>query len=140
MRKLFLALLGLFLLASPAAAVELGCTPFHGTSAASNNSTLVATGQQTLCGLQIENTTGTVYYFRMYDLAVAPTCSSATGAVHSWPIPASTSVAGIAIPMGPNGEKFLAGIGFCVTAGGSDTDNTSAATGVYWNGSYRRPQ
>lgn len=115
-----------------------GCTPFHGTSAASTNSTAVkAAAAGTLCSLQLVNTTGTIYFFRMYDLAAAPTCSSATGAVHSWPIPASASGAGVAIPIGPYGEAFANGIGFCITGGGADTDNTNAAVGVYYNGSYK---
>lgn len=134
-RKLaFIAAL-LLVSAIPAVADD-GCTPFHGTSAASTNATSVKASRATLCTLQIVNTTATIYYFRMYDLATAPTCSSATGAVHSWPVPASTTGGGISIPLAPYGENFAAGLAFCVTGGGGDTDNTNAATGVYWNGSY----
>lgn len=116
------------------------CTPFHGTSAASTNATNIKNGPGVLCSIQIINTGASLGYFRMYNLATAPTCSSATGAVHSWPIPdsAGANAAGQAvIDLGAYGEAFTTGISFCVTGGGSDTDNTNTITGIYWNGSYK---
>ena len=122
-----------------AAATTGGCTPYHlsGGTAASTNSTSVKGSAGTLCSLTAINTTATVYYLRMYNLSSAPTCSSATGAVHTYPIPASATGAGLTIPLGAFGEAYGTGIGFCVTGGGSDTDNTSAATGVYIEASYK---
>src|SRR5882757_6433074 len=109
-------------------------TPYHlpGGSAATTNSTLIATGPRTLYSVTVINLNATVYYLRLYDLAVAPTASSATGATHSYPIPASTTGAGIQIPFGP-GEGYINGLGFVITGGGADTDATVAATGVYVN-------
>jgi hypothetical protein len=122
-----------------AAATTGGCTPYHlaGGTAASTNSTNIKASAGTLCHLVAINTTATLYYLRLYNLASAPTCSSATGAVHTYPIPASTTGAGFTIPIGAFGEAYSTGIGFCVTGGGSDTDNTSAATGIYIEGSYK---
>lgn len=117
-----------------------GCTPYHlpGGSGASNNATAIkASAGATLCSMQVENTTATIYYLRLYDTASSPTCSSATGAVGSWPIPASTLTGGISLNLGPYGLAFANGIGFCITGGGADTDNTNAATGVWLNASYK---
>lgn len=118
---------------SPSATV--GCTPYHlaGGTAASTNATNIKASPGSLCHITAINTTVTTYYLRLYNLAVAPTCSSATGATHSYPILPS---GGVNIPL-PLGELYTAGIGFCVTGGGSDTDNTAAATGVYIEGSYK---
>lgn len=77
------------------------------------------------------NTTATLAYLRLYNLASAPTCSSATGFVESIPIPASTSGAGFSESMAPFGQAFATGIGFCVTGGGSSTDNTNAGAAIY---------
>lgn len=110
------------------------------TSAATTNATICKASPGNVYGYSLMNTTATVYYLRMYNLAVPPTCSSATGFVESIPIPASTSGAGVQ-RVEPNGQSLsntsgtstatAAGIGFCLTAGGSSTDNSSAATGVY---------
>lgn len=122
-------------LTTPVPGASGSCTPYHlaGGTAASTNSTNIKASAGTLCHLTAINTTVTTYYLRMYNLAAAPTCSSATGAVHTYPVLPS---GGINIPL-PVGETYSAGIGFCVTGGGSDTDNTNAATGVYIEASYR---
>ncbi len=100
-------------------------------SAASNNSTLVATGSRTLFAIpSIINTTATVYYLRLYNTAAAPVCSSATGEVLSIPVPADASGAGIVPNLGPFGVSFPLGLGFCITGGGAANDNGAAATGV----------
>jgi hypothetical protein len=125
--------------ASFASATTGGCTPYHlaGGTAATTNSTLIITGTHTLCSLSATNTTATVVYLRVYDQAAAPTCSSATGAVHTYPIPANTAVGGINIPVGTFGEAATLGWGYCVTGGAADTDNTAAVTGIFINGSYK---
>lgn len=100
------------------------------TSAASTNSTSVKGSAGNVYGYSIINTTATLYYLRMYNSSSAPTCSSATGFVETIPIPASSTGAGVERwPHVPQG--FTTGIGFCLTGGGSSTDNTNAATGVY---------
>ena len=100
------------------------------TTAASTNATLVVATPGNVYQYSLINTTATIYYLRMYNLAAAPTCSSATGFVETIPIPASTSGAGIQ-RMQELGQSFTTGIAFCVTGGGSSTDNTNAATGLY---------
>lgn len=122
-------------LVTPVPASSGSCTPYHlaGGTAASTNATSVKASAGTLCHLAAINTTVTTYYLRLYNLATAPTCSSATGAVHTYPVLPS---GGINIPL-PVGETYSTGIAFCVTGGGGDTDNTNAATGVYIEASYR---
>jgi hypothetical protein len=99
-------------------------------SAASTNATSCKASAGNFYGVRAVNTTATLYYLRLYNLSTSPTCSSATGFIESIPIPASTTGAGIMavlpIPIG-----YGTGIAFCFTGGGSSTDNTNAATGVY---------
>lgn len=107
-------------------------TLHYATSAASTNATNIKASAGTVSVISVVNTTATIYYLRMYNLASAPTCSSATGFVHTIPVPASTSGAGIVIPIAVP-HAYTTGIGYCLTGGGSSTDNTNAATGVYIN-------
>lgn len=115
-----------------------GCTPYHlsGGTTASTNSTLIKNAAGTLCGITAISTSATLAYLKVYNLASAPTCSSATGIVHVYPIPASATGAGVRITTAP-GEAYGTGIGFCVTGGGTDTDNTNAPTGIFIEGSYK---
>lgn len=99
------------------------------SSAASTNATSVKAGPGNVYTIRMVNTTATLYYLRMYNLATAPTCSSATGFVETIPIPASATGAGIAITQYPQG--YTTGIAFCLTGGPGSTDNTNAATGVF---------
>jgi hypothetical protein len=102
-------------------------TPYYLTSAASTNSSLVKNAPGSLYYIHVTNTTSTTYYLRLYNLASAPTCSSATGFIESIPV-FGTSVNGRTLKLG---VTFGTGIGFCLTGGGSSTDNTNAAVGVY---------
>lgn len=120
-----------------AAATTGGCTPSGLTTAASTNATSVKASAGTFCGGIAINTTATVYYLRLYNLAAAPTCSSATGFVTTIPIPASATGAGTLLSFGTYGAAFTTGIAYCVTGGGSSTDNTNAATGVYLSYAYK---
>jgi len=99
-------------------------------SAASTNATNCKAAPGTFFGVRAINTTATLYYLRMYNLAAAPTCSSATGFIESIPVPASTSGAGL-MAVSPIGIYYSAGISFCFTGGSGSTDNTNAATGVF---------
>lgn len=114
-----------------------GCTPYGYQSAATNNATSIATGARTLCGLTAINTTGALQYLRLYNLSGAPTCSSATGFLYTVPIPASTTGAGVAIPLGTFGQAFGTGLAFCLTGGPSSTDNTNATTGIFVIASFK---
>jgi hypothetical protein len=100
-------------------------------SAASTNATNCKNAAGLIYGLEVVNTTSTIYYLRLYNLSTSPTCSSATGFIRTVPIPhASGAGAGIA-NFYTVGETYGTGIGFCLTAGGSSTDNSSAAVGVF---------
>lgn len=100
-------------------------------SAASTNATNCKGAAGLLYGVEVINTTSTIYYLRLYNLSSAPTCSSATGFIRTIPVPhGSGAGAGIA-NFYTVGETYGTGIGFCLTGGGSSTDNTNAATGVY---------
>jgi len=101
----------------------------YAAAAASTNATSVEASSGTVYHYSLTNTTSTIYYLRMYNLASAPTCSSATGFVESIPIPANTSGGGRERPMNI-GQAFTTGIAYCITGGASSTDNTNAATGV----------
>ena len=99
-------------------------------SAASTNSTNCKASAGNFYGVRAVNTTATLYYLRLYNASGAPTCSSATGFIESIPIPASATGAGI-MAVVPLPINYTTGIAFCFTGGGSSTDNTNAATGVY---------
>lgn len=116
---------------------QTGDTPYFLTSAASTNSTSVKASAGRLMSLQLINTTATLYYLRLYNLGAGPTCSSATGFISSYPVPAATTGDGIVANFGPTGIAFGTGIAFCFTGGGSSTDNTNAATGVYIHLQYK---
>lgn len=111
-----------------------GATPYGLQSAASTNSTLVSTGAHTLVGINLASTSTTAMFLRFYDGSGAPTCSSATGFQRTIPIPPASSaglVGGFAVHVPVQGIKFTTGLSFCVTGGGSSTDNTNATTGGY---------
>lgn len=123
----------------PTPTVGTGCTPYHlsGGTAASTNSTNIKGSAGVVCVLSAINTTSTLYYLKVYNSASAPTCSSATDLTHVFPIPHNSGAGnGMIYPIALN-EVYSTGIGFCVTGGGGDTDNTNAATGVYIEGSYK---
>jgi len=121
---------------TPTANTTGGADTHYLTSAASTNATSVKASAGQVYLISIVNTTATLYYLRLYNLSSSPTCSSATGFVESIPIPASTSGAGIVRPS-PVGKAFGAGIAYCLTGGGSSTNNTNAATGVYLTIEYK---
>lgn len=101
------------------------------TSAASTNSTSVKGSAGNVYGISLINTTTTNYFLRMYNSSSAPTCSSATGFIETIPaLGAAANGGGISRPW-TVAQGYTTGIGFCLTGGGSSTDNTNAATGVY---------
>ena len=100
-------------------------------SVASTNSTLVVTGNVQIRALIAANTTVVIYWLKLYDTAVAPTCGTTLPVVFKMPIPfgASNAGGGFAIPI-PDGLQFKNGLGFCITANQADSDATVAATGL----------
>lgn len=114
-----------------------GATPYHFVTTASTNSqNIKAAAAGTLYTISAVNFSATASYLRIYDQAAAPTCSSATGAVHSYGIPASTSGAGISISIAV-GELYANGIGYCVTGASADTDNSNGQAGITINASFK---
>ena len=102
-------------------------------SAASNNSQLIGIpGPHLLLELTPTNSAATAMYVRLYDVAAPPTCSSATGEVALYVVPANT-VSMPPINLGELGATFQNGIGVCITGAFSLTDNTNAATGLAVN-------
>jgi hypothetical protein len=102
-------------------------------SAASTNATNCKASAGLLYGYDLVNTTTTIYYLRLYNASSAPTCSSATNFIRTIPVPpagAAGQAGGLARDIAV-GETYGTGLGFCLTGGGSSTDNTNAATGVY---------
>lgn len=102
-------------------------------SAASTNATSCKASAGNFYGFDIFNTTTTIYYLRLYNLATAPTCSSATGFIRSIPIPpaAAAGGAGGAVSNQGVGVNYGTGIAYCITGGSASTDNTNAATGIF---------
>ena len=101
------------------------------TSAASNNATNCKGGAGNVYMIHVTNTTTTNYYLRMYNSSTAPTCSSSTGFVETIPALGAAANGGVNGRADPTGQSYSTGISFCLTGGGSSTDNTAAATGVY---------
>jgi hypothetical protein len=113
----------------------VGCYVQSGTgTTASTNSTNCKGSAGNFYGFRAINTSTTIGYLRMYNASSAPTCSSSTNFIESIPIPPAVSagnaggvVQSVGIPLG----DYSNGIGFCVTGGGGNTDNTSAPAGIY---------
>ena len=105
-------------------------------AAASTNATNCKASAAGFIGLRAINVSNTKAYLRTYNLAVDPTCSSATGFVETIPIPADTAGSGGAgVIQAPSLTSILTsygtGFGYCVTGGGGNTDNTAPPAGVY---------
>lgn len=121
----------------PAAGPGWGAIPVHYLSANSNNSTNVKASAGTIYDVATINTTTTLYYLKLYNKAVAPTCGTDTPVwTMGVPFGNSNSGGGFIFPVSV-GILFLNGIGFCLTANAADNDNTSAATGLQINIAYQ---
>ena len=122
-----------------AANVTNACTLGKALSAASNNATNVKSSAGVLCSLNLFNTTTTVYYLKLYNTSSAPTCASDT-VLHTIPIPpasAAGEIGGVVPNLSVYAGAFSTGISYCLVANFADNDNTSAATGVLINYSYK---
>lgn len=145
MRKILLAVAMVLLSwvhAAPAqnyfCGTQICANPVHYLSAASNNSTNVKPAAGALYNIVAANTTATMYYLKLYDKATAPTCGTDIP-VHTIPI-SPTPASGTPPPFvldSTVGINFNSGIGFCLTGGIADADNTVAATGVAINFAFR---
>lgn len=107
--------------------------PKHYLSAASNNSTLVLGRPSLVKMIGVVNTTAAIYYLKLYNKVTAPTCGTDVP-VLTFAVPAlATGGPPILLTLG-DGLLFPSGVvGFCLTGGIADNDNTNAATGVTIN-------
>lgn len=105
-----------------------GWTPYHLLSANTTNATNVKSSPGSVGYIAVFNTTSTVFYFKLFDKASAPTLGTDVP-IHSFPVPSSSTGAGFVLPI-PAGINFVNGISFALTANQADNDTTAAATGV----------
>jgi hypothetical protein len=105
--------------------------PKHYLSTASTNCTLVQGGRTIVRNILPVNTTAVIYYLKLYDKLTAPVANSDTP-VLTIPVPVGTAAATVPV-FSVDGFSFLNGMGFCLTGGVADNDNTNAATGVAIN-------
>lgn len=96
------------------------------------NSTLVLAGNIWVNGGVVVNTTGTVYYLKLYNKATAPTCGTDTP-LWTLPIPYGQSSSGGGFVLPINQLQFPTGLGFCITSGIADNDTGSAVAGIVVN-------
>lgn len=122
-----------YVLASGAATATTtaGTSTCYFTSAASNNAQFCKASAGNLYEIHVTNTTSTNYFLRLYNATSAPTCSSATGFVETVPALGAAANGGVNGRINTPPQAFSTGIAFCLTGGGSSTDNSNAATGVY---------
>lgn len=99
-------------------------------SAANNNSTSIKASAGTLLSVTWLQTTTTLMDIRFYDVAVAPTCSSATSMKLNFVVQSNATSPGATIQLGPAGVAFTTGIGVCITGANANNDNTNAVTGL----------
>lgn len=104
-----------------------GLTFYFLQPTASDNHANIKNGAGNVYGISVTNNSATINYLRLYNAASGFNgCNSATNLQGQWAIPASTSGAGIVIPLGPYGMAFATGISICVTSGYATTDTTNA--------------
>lgn len=122
-----------YMLASGAATATTtaGTATCYITSGASTNATNCKASAGNLYEIHVTNTTTTNYFLRVYNLSSAPTCSSSSGFVETVPALGAAANGGVNGRINTPPQAYSTGIGFCLTGGGSSTDNTNAATGVY---------
>jgi hypothetical protein len=115
------------------AAAHAQSAPAGFLSTVSTNATLVKTGPVLLKAILPINTTGAVYYLKLYDKATQPVCGTD---VPKWriPVPFGASNSGGGIDHTDNGGlQFTNGLGFCLTSGIADNDTGNAAAGIAIN-------
>lgn len=113
-----------------------GATPFRLLSAATTNATSLKASAGKLMSLYVCNLNAAVRYLKFYNKASAPTVGTDTP-VLTYPIPASTTGAGVVVHLPPDGIAFGTGIAYATTTGVADADTGAvAANEVIVNGSY----
>jgi hypothetical protein len=135
MKRLFNLIVALALVASLGAAhaQSTQAQVYSYLSTASNNSTLIygAGPARVKWILPVNTNAATIYYLKLYNKATAPVCGTDTPYMRI-PLPQNNNGGG-ALPIGLDDAAFPLGVGFCLTGGLADNDNTNAATGVVLN-------
>lgn len=101
-----------------------GITPAKYISAATTNATSVKASAGKIHSIIAINTVGNIRYLKLYNRASAPTVGTDVP-IHTIPIPANVSGAGVAISFGDIGLAFSTGIAFAITANVADNDATA---------------
>jgi hypothetical protein len=113
-----------------------GATAFRLLSAASTNATSLKASAGKLMSLYACNLNAAVRYVKFYNKASAPTVGTDTP-ILTYPIPASTTGAGVVLHLASDGIAFSTGIAYATTTGVGDSDTGAvAANEVILNGSY----
>jgi hypothetical protein len=99
-----------------------GATVAKILSAATTNATSVKATPGRVVGYHLTNTTAAIKYFRLYNLAVAPTVGT-SAPLSVIPISANSS----AIYSIPGGIAFATGISYAITGAAADLDATAVA-------------
>jgi hypothetical protein len=103
-----------------------GASSYHLVAANTTNATSVKASAGTLKGIQAFNSGSVVAYLKLYNKASAPTVGTDT-VVKTIAIPASSTGAGVVVPLPPEGLAFGTGIAFAITGLVADTDTTAVA-------------
>ena len=96
------------------------------TTAATTNATSTKASAGTLYGLSLSNPTATAVYFKLYNLAAAPTVGTSVPVI-TIPLPANSNVYQ---EFGPMGLRFGTGISWAATGAITDADTTAAVAGA----------
>lgn len=114
--------------AIPTGAASGGASPYSHLSNGSTVEYTVKASAGQVYKLDVTNTLSAAMYVRLYNLTDAD-CTSATGIVARFIIPAATTGQGGSFSF-PVGKEFSTGITMCVTSNISDTGNTAVTTSV----------
>ena len=107
--------------------------PYYYDSVASVAPTLVSSSARNLMFLQASNSSTSAVWVKIYDKSTAPVVASDVPKF-KFLVPAGTSVQ-VGLPT--VGVILTTGLGFVLTGGVADTDNTAPATGIVLNLGYR---
>lgn len=112
-----------------AGAASGGATPYSHLSDGATVEYLVKSSAGQVYKLDVTNTLSAAMYVRLYNLGASTDCTSATGIVARFIIPAASTGSGGSFSF-PVGKEFSTGISICVTSNISDTGSTAVTTSV----------
>lgn len=113
--------------AQPTPVTSGGLSTCYLQATASTNATSCKAGAGQIYGYKVTNTGSGPQFVRFYNLATAPTCSSATGIVEGFAVPGTAGSTGAGITQSMDmGVAYGTGIAFCLTGAIGSTDATNA--------------